>query len=136
MTQFSKDNQPANKKGKGERAKILEALKRQGHTENGFYDLLIRRAMDPKDDFAMREVLNRFSPLKKAVMPDVEFAFDTKGTPVSQVSQLLDAVSTGDIPPDVASMLITAVKAAVDIEVNTELKARIEKLEEMLNAQS
>ena len=68
-------------------------------------------------------------------MPDVEFDFNAKGTPVEQVSQLLDAVSSGDIPPDVASMLINSIKGAIEIEVNTELKARIEKLEDMLNAQ-
>ena len=136
MTRFSTDNQPENKKGKSERTKILNALRNNDQTEEGFYDLLIKRALDPDDTFALREVLGRFSPLKKAVMPEVEFNFDTKGSPVNQVTQLLDAVSTGDIPPDVASMLITAVKAAVDIEVNTEMKARIEKLEEMLNAQS
>ena len=96
--------------------------------------MLVTRALDPEDSFALREVLNRFSPLKKSVMPDVEFDFNAKGTPVQQVSQLLDAVSNGNIPPDVASMLITAIKGAIEIEVNTELKVRIEKLEEMLNA--
>jgi len=132
-TTFSGENPPP-KRGKAERTKILEALKRAGKTENGFYDHLIERALDPEDTFALREVLNRFSPLKKSVMPDVEFNFNAAGTPVQQVTQLLDAASNGDIPPDVASMLIVAIKSAIEIEVNTELKARIEKLELMLNA--
>ena len=134
MPKFSAKNQPKGR-GKSERTKILEALKRNGKTESGFYDTLIERALDPDDTFALREVLNRFSPLKKSVMPDVEFNFNAKGTPVEQVSQLLDAVSNGDIPPDVASMLINSIKGAIEIEVNTELKGRIEKLEDMLNAQ-
>lgn len=133
-TTFSSDYQPANKKGKSERTKILEALKRKGETEDGFYDLLVERALDPEDTFALREVLSRFSPTKKAVMPELDFKFDKDGTPVDQVSQILDAVSNGEVPPDVASMLIASVKAAVDIEVNTEIKARIEKLESLMNA--
>jgi len=124
-----------NKRGKSERTKILDALEKQGKTEEGFYEMLVTRALDPEDSFALREVLNRFSPLKKSVMPDVEFNFNARGTPVQQVSQLLDAVSNGEIPPDVASMLINSIKGAIEIEVNTELKVRIEKLEEMLNAQ-
>jgi hypothetical protein len=132
-TSFSSENQPKGR-GKSERTKILEALKRAGNTEEGFYDHLLARALDPDDSFALREILNRFSPLKKSVMPDVEFNFNAKGTPVEQVSQLLDAVSTGAIPPDVASMLITSIKGAIEIEINTELKSRIEKLEDMLNA--
>jgi hypothetical protein len=133
-TTFSATNQPPSKRGKSERTKILEALERQGVTEEGFYDRLMTRALDPEDTFALREVLNRFSPLKKSVMPDVEFEFNKKGTPVEQVGQLLDAVSARKIPPDVATMLITAIKNAIDIEVNTDLKDRIEKLEVMLDA--
>jgi len=133
---FSSTNQPKTKAGKNERTKILEALKRAGQTEDGFYDHLMQRALDPDDTFALREVLARFSPTKKAVMPEIEFAFNNAGTPSEQVAQLLDGVSKGSIPPDVASMLIAAVKAAVDIEVNTEIKARIESLEQLLNAES
>jgi len=136
-TSFTSENQPPKKgRGKSERTKILEALKRQSMTEDGFYDHLVMRALDPGDSFAMREILNRFSPLKKSVMPEVEFEFNKEGTPVEQVSQLLDAVSNRQIPPDVATMLIGAIKGAIEIEVNTELKSRLENLEKMLDVSS
>lgn len=131
MTQFTKDYQPKGR-GRSERTKILSALKRKGINEDGFYDHLLARALDPDDTFALREILGRFSPLKKAVMPSIEFEFNKEGTPVDQVGQLLDAVSSGDIPPDVATMLIGAIKGAIEIEVNTELKDRIEQIEERL----
>ena len=43
------------------------------------------------------------------------------------------AISTGDIPPDVGSMLIQAAKNMVDIELATDLKERIEAIEAKLN---
>lgn len=120
-------------RGKAERTKILEALKRASTTEEGFYDLLIKRALDPDDSFALREVLARFSPIKKAVLPDAEFEFNKDGSPVQQVAQILDAISNGQVAPDVGATIINAVKNAIDIEVNTEIKARIESLEKALN---
>ena len=137
-TSFSGENQPEkrNTRGKSERTKILAALKRQSLTEDGFYDLLIQRALDPDDNLALKEVLNRFSPLKKAVMPDVEFQFDEKSEPSCQVAQIIKAAASGEIPPDIANIFVQAVKNAVDIEQATDLKHRIELLEEMLNAKS
>lgn len=130
---FSKDNQPKNRKGVSERTKILDALKRKGKTEEDFYDHLIEKAIDENDTFTLKEILARFSPLKKTVMPNVEFEFNKKGTPVEQVSQLLDAVSSSMLPPDVGSMLISAIRNAIDIEMNTEIKVRLEKLEKMFS---
>lgn len=132
MAKFSSDNQPPRGRGKSERTKILEALARAGIDEDGFYDLLIGRAIDPDDTFAMREVLGRFAPIKKAVLPDVEFDFNKDGTPAEQVSQVLDAISCGKVAPDVGTMIIGAVKNAVDIQANTELKQRIEEIEKRM----
>lgn len=123
-------------RGLSDRTKILNAMKRAGKTENGFYDFLVSRALDVDDNFALKEVLARISPLKKAVMPSVEFDFDVNTSPASQVSQLLDAASKGEIPPDIASTFIQSVKAAVDIEEATDLKERIESLEKLLNERS
>jgi len=133
MAQFDSKNQPKNRRGKTERTKILEALKREGVTEEGFYDELVRRAMNPEDSFALREVLARFSPLKKAVLPDIEFKLDKNGTPAEKVGQILHAISEGKIPPDVGTTIIHAVKNAVDVEASTELKERIEEIEKKLN---
>ena len=120
-------------RGLSDRTKILNAMKRAGKTENGFYDFLVERALDVDDNFALKEVLSRISPIKKAVMPNVEFDFDATLPPAKQVAQLLDAASKGEIPPDIANTFIQSVKAAVDIEEATDLKERIEQLEKMIS---
>lgn len=136
MARFTSDNQPARGRGKSERTKILEAMKRAGKTEESFYDALIERAFMPDDNFGYKEVLQRLAPLRKAVMPDVEFELDKNSTPQEKAAQILDAVSSSKIPPDIGMGLINAIRNVIEIEANTELKARIEKLEEMINAQS
>jgi hypothetical protein len=45
-------------------------------------------------------------------------------------------VSNGIIPPDVGALFIASIKSMVDIEENTDLKERIEKLEALLNGES
>ena len=40
-TQFSKDKQPERRRGKAEKTLLIEAMKRQGRTVEGFYDMLI-----------------------------------------------------------------------------------------------
>ena len=128
------DNLPG--RGKSERNKILDAMKRAGKTEEGFYDLLVTKAMDPKDTFTFKELLLRLSPIPKAVAPLVEFDFPKEAKPHVQASFVLDAVSTGLIPSDIGNMFVQSIKAMIDIEEYTDLKERIEKLEAALNGES
>jgi hypothetical protein len=136
MARFSSEHQPSVRKGRGisERVKILAAMKRIKMTEDDFYDQLLSRALDRSDSFALKELLSRFSPTKKATLPDVEFDFNSSGTPVEQVAQILTAISCGEIPPDVGTQIITAIRSAIDIEVNTEIKDRIAKIEEAMRS--
>lgn len=135
MSKFTSDNQPKNRKGRGksERTKFLDALKARGHSEDDFYELLIDQAMDEKSPMAMNEILRRVSPIPKAVAPSIEFDLDKKAKPHVKAGQILDAISNGEIPPDIGATLISSIKAFVDIEEFTELKRRIEKLEAVLN---
>lgn len=133
-TKFSSTNQPKKGRGRSERTKFIEAMKRRGQTEEEFYDLVLEKAMDEDSPIAISEVLRRISPVPKAVAPSIEFSLDKSATPHEKASQILDAISTGEVPPDIGVMLIQSIKAFVDIEEFTELKKRIEKLEEVLNA--
>jgi hypothetical protein len=133
MAKFTSENQPQKGRGKSERTKILDAMKRQGRGEEGFYDVLVARAFDPEDNFAYKELLQRIAPLRKAVMPDIEFELDLKASPQEKAAQILNAVSQAIIPPDIGMGLINAIRNVIDIEANTELKERIEKLEAMIN---
>lgn len=130
-TSFSNKKQPAKRqnRGKTERTKILEAMKRAGKTENEFYDLLVERATDAEDNFTFKELLVRMSPIPKAVAPLVKFEFPKKDKPHVQAAYVLDAVSKGIIPSDIGNTFIQSIKAMIDIEEFTNLKERIEKIE-------
>lgn len=131
-TSFTKKAQPKSRRGKTERTKILEAMKRAGVTESGFYDMLVERATDAEDNFTFKELLVRMSPIPKAVAPLVKFEFPKKDKPHIQAAYVLDAVSKGIIPSDIGNTFIQSIKAMIDIEEFTNLKERIEKIEESL----
>lgn len=133
-TQFSSDNQPneKNRRGKSPKTKILEALKRSAKTEDDFWDVLVKRALDPDDPIALKEVLARLSPTKKATMPKIEFVFDANATPSIQASQILAAASDGVIPPDVAQVFISSIASMMKIEEVTELSKRLSIIEKQL----
>ena len=134
MSRFTAANQPTGdrKRGKNGRTLIIEALKRQGESIDGFYDLLIKRALDPEDNFAAKEILQRIDPIKRSTMPMVEFDFPKGGTPLEQASAVMVAVSSGTIAPDIAHLFVTSIKSMIEIEKDTELKERIEALEKAL----
>jgi hypothetical protein len=80
-------------------------------------------------------LIDKYLPSPKAESLPVEFDFD-RSSPAAQVASVMTAASEGRISPDVAQMFASAIKSACDIEAATELKARIEKLEAMLDAKS
>jgi len=121
MPKFTKDNQPAKERGKSERTKILEALRRAGITEDGFYDLLIGRAIDPDDSFALKEVLARFSPVKKSVLPSIELDMPEGLDRLGKADFVLLKTLEGKIPPDVQKLIMDGLADAArieDVEIN------------------
>ena len=137
-TSFNSDNQPKERKGRGksERTKILDAMKRQAKTEEEFYDELITRAFNTEDNFTFKELLNRMSPVPKAVNPLYNFDLPKNAKPHEKASFILDAIATGVIPSNIGNDCIQAIKAMIDIEEYTDLKERIEKLEKALSGES
>lgn len=133
--QFTSENQPKRGRGKSERTKILEAMKQQGRSEDDFYALLVERAFNPKDSFGFTEMLRRISPIPKAVAPTIEFEFDPKAKPHEKADQVLDAIATGKIPPDIGQGFIQSIRNMVDIEEYTDLKDRIEAIERKLGVE-
>jgi hypothetical protein len=134
---FTSDKQPKRTpRGKSEKTKFIDALKRKSRTEDQFYELCIERAFDPDDNFAFKEILARLSPLAKAVAPTINFDFPDNAKPHIQAEAVMRGISEGIIPPDLGAQFISSIKAMVDIEENTDLKERIEKLEALLNGES
>lgn len=131
-TSFDSSNQPKDRKprGKSERTKILDAMKREGQTEDGFYDLLITRAFDPKDSFTFKELLIRISPIPKSVSPMVEFEFNEKANPHIQATQVLAAISLGKIPSDIGQIFISSISSMLKIQELTDFEERLKAIED------
>lgn len=134
-TTFSKDKQPTKRRGKAQRTMLIEALKEAGHTEEGFYRVMLERALNPEDQASsqlMKEVLARLYPASKPTLPIVEFELNGE-TPIDRVRQIEKAISDGSIPADVAKIMVDIIKSSIEIEKITELAERIENIERMLN---
>lgn len=130
MPKFTKDNQPVKGRGKSERTKILDALRRAGITEDGFYDLLIGRAIDPDDNFALKEVLARFSPVKKSVLPSIELDMPEGLDRLGKADFVLLKTLEGKIPPDVQKLIMDGLADAArieDVEINGKRLDAIER---------
>lgn len=137
-TQFSADKQPKGR-GKAKKSLMLEAIRSACGTEQEFLDQVIKIGLgDPLNELApnptlLTLVLNRIEPPLKAIAPMVEFEFDVNAKPHEQGNQILKAVGDGQLAPDIGQMFISSIKSMIDIEEYTDLKERIEKLEELLN---
>lgn len=91
--------------------------------------MLVGKALEG-DVGAAAIVLSKCLPSIKAQSEKVEFAYDPTAPISEQVSSVLDAVSQGQIAPDVARLIIDSIKALSDVRATEELSARIEALEE------
>ena len=116
-------------RGKSERNKILEAMGRQGKTEEDFYNLLIEKAFDPKESFGYGELIKRLSPTTKQVSPLVNFEFDKDAPPHVQAQQVIQAASSGKIPPDVAKMFVDSIATMLKIQEVTNIDGRLKAME-------
>lgn len=136
-TSFDTDKQPTKRKprGKSERTKILEAMKRQAKTEDGFYDELITRAFNPEDNFTFKEVLSRMSPIPKAVSPIYKFEFDEKALPHTKACQILKAMADGDLPSDIGAMFINGIQSMLKIKEVTDIDERLKAMESHLESE-
>ena len=131
-TSFEKDKQPVKRKprGKSERTKLLDAMKRHGKTEDDFYDLLMQKAFDEEDTFTFKELLNRMSPIAKATSPLITFKFNPKGKPHNQAKQALAAAANGEIPTDLANMFIASISSMLNIQEKTDFEDRLKAIED------
>ena len=145
MSKFTSDNQPKGR-GRSFKNKLLDVVRNESllglegqvseeKAENAYLKHLAIRAFDSDDPASptlLKELLNKSYPGLKATMPDVNFHLPDNTTPVEKAEAILKAVSDGDIPPDVGALLIQAAKHTIDIEMATELKERMAKIEKEL----
>lgn len=132
---FSSENQPPNKRGKDKRKLLVEALERKGFTEETLYDTIVDMAINQRDTAMMKELIVRFSPLPKPVAPVFEVDFPDDGTPVEKIDAVIRGIASGIIPADIGKMFAEVIKTGLDVEEVTELAARLERLEKLLEQQ-
>ena len=142
------DNLPA--RGRGNKSLILEMFR-----ERALLNLDKRSSKDTAEKAFFHEIAlsafnlednNRGMCLKlladkgwASIKPSSEIApfdFDETASPYKQAAQVMKAASIGVLAPDVAAMYVSVIKSTIDIEVNTELKARIEEIEKSLGISS
>lgn len=131
---FSSENQPPNKRGKDKRKLLIEALERKGFTEETLYDTIVDMAINQRDTAMMKELIVRFSPLPKPVAPVFEVDFPDDGTPVEKIDAVIRGIASGIIPADIGKMFAEVIKTGLDVAEVTELAARLERLEKMMES--
>lgn len=138
---FSSDNQPPaekKKRGKDHRTLMLEALGRNGVSEEVFWDRVVLMAMKDGSEHQramMQEIMNRMAPQARATLPMVNFEWGEAVTPADKIDRLVELVSLAEISPDVAHMLANTIRAGLEVREITELVERLEKLEALLAQQ-
>jgi len=75
-------------------------------------------------------VLSRIAPTLRAQSQVVSFDFDPTAPLAKQMEQVLAAIASGEVPPDVGQQIITAVEALGSLRAVEDLEQRISHLEE------
>lgn len=150
MTEFSSDYQPKKRKrGPNKRTLFIDALKKKATSEEAFYEFCVDVAMgthsykDDSNEFVhgkpdnqmLKEILARLSPLNKQTLPTYDFEFPSNGTKVQKAESIVNAIGEGILPIDAAKLMMDLLESAASIEEKEELSERVNKLEELLNAQ-
>jgi len=134
------------KRGKAFKTLLFDAIREESlldvpHTatkedvERSYLTHIAKRAFDSEDKDSgslLKETLSKSYPGLKSTMPNVNFDLPENSKPIEKAEAILKAVSDGDIPPDVGALLIQAAKYTIDIEMATDIKERMDKIEEAL----
>ncbi|MAF43441.1 MAG: hypothetical protein CMI54_04630 [Parcubacteria group bacterium] len=134
-------------RGKSKKTLIMDALRKEAlsgvsegatneEVETAWFSHLVKIAFNSEDKdsgLCLRLLTERGWSALKPSSECVRFEFDPSAEPHVQAGQVMDAVAQEIIPPDLGIAFVGGIKSMIEIEANTELKERIEKLEAMLN---
>lgn len=104
--------------------------------EQAFFRHLVTKATDSADNdsgLCMRLLTERGWSALKPSSELVMFEFDKDAPAHKQAAQVMDAIASGVLQPDIGAMFVGGIKSMIDIETNTEIKERLEKLEALIN---
>lgn len=142
-TKFSKDRQPAKRRGPSKRTLMIDAIKSKCGSEKEFLERVVEIGMgappsaENPDGLApnpqvLSLALQRLEPALKPVQPAVTFELSEDANPHEQAKQVMQAASKGEISPEVAKIFLDGLGMMLKIEEVTELKDRLERLEASL----
>ncbi len=94
----------------------------------GIVSVLVAKALEG-DSNSAAIVLSKVLPSVKAQAEKVQFDLNTDAPISEQVAQVLDAIATGAVAPDVGRLIIDSVARLSDVRMQETLEARIEALE-------
>ena len=144
----SGDNLPA--RGKSNKTRILDAIRSESvmelagltgkptrdQAEEAYFSHIARRAFtatDPNSAMLLKVLGDKGWANLKPTLDPIELDFPIEGTATQKSMAVVNAIATGKIAPDIGQMIIGIIKDSVIIEEGTDLKARIEQLEEIIN---
>lgn len=146
---FSEDYQPSNYRSRNKLTLVLEAI-RESHllgtdestskenAEKAVFAWMAKAAFNPTLEQAvvsntcLNALIKKAWPDSKPSAEKVEFVYDKSATPADNAQSVIDAVSKGDISPDIGGVIIGMIKDTIAITESTELIKRLEELESKL----
>jgi len=142
------DNLPA--RGRSNKTIILEAMREasllglidgssKDDAEKAFFTMVLNLAITPEDPnrgMCIKLLADKGWASLKPSSECVEFEFDHEADVHIQAAQLVKAISTGNLAPDIGNTLIQSIRAMMGIEADTIIKDRIDKIEAVLNGGS
>lgn len=131
-TSFSSDSQPANRRGKSFKTMVIDALRKNGKTEEEFIELLVQKAVADGGVY-LTELMKRYYPHNKQTYDVINFEYDPEWTAVQKADKIMASVAMGDMPPDIGMLLIDGIAKSLGIEETTELARRLEAIEKLLD---
>jgi len=135
------DNLPP--RGRSNKTLILEMLRENSHLELGegstkeqaekaFFNHVAIRAFNAEDTnsgMCLKLLSDKGWASIKPTSDTINFSFTKDATPADQASEVLHALSIGEIAPDTAKDIVTMISSMLKIQEVTDLEDRIIEIE-------
>lgn len=150
MKKFDSNYQPENRRTRNKLTLALEAIRSEcllgtsektskEDTEKAVFAYMANAAFNPTPDTAVlsnsafNTIIRKMYPDSKPSNDPINFKYDRNATASDKAESVLEAVASGDIPPDIGATLIGMIKDGIAIKESTELMLRLEEVEKKLN---
>ncbi|WP_175658207.1 hypothetical protein [Burkholderia vietnamiensis] len=127
--------QPGNTRGKSPKTKALAALQRvMNWSEDDLYDHIATEAFQNNNKEMLEAFMKAAVPTARTTLPNISFQYDRNAPYHEKAEVVMDAMSKGEIPPDVALDIINSIKHIATVHEQEQLVKRIEQLEKLLSS--